>query len=123
MDTHAFIWFMNGDANLSAKVGKIITDENNNFFLSIARIWEIAIKYQIGKLQLKQPFNHIVSLLSEYDIDILPINFEHLQTLLTLEFIHRDPFDRIIIAQGISRKLTVLTTDKNFRLYPVNCIW
>jgi len=123
LDTHTFIWFMNGDENLSVKVKKIITDKNNDCLLSIASIWEIAIKIQIGKLELKNPFNHIVLLLSTYNIEILPVNFEHLQALLQLDMVHRDPFDRVIIAQGIFQKLTILTIDKNFRHYPVKCIW
>jgi len=76
-----------------------------------------------GKLQLKKPFDHIVSLLTTYNIEILPVYFEHLQTLLLLEPIHRGPFDRIIISQGISQNLTILSTDKNFKYYPVKCIW
>ena len=123
LDTHAFIWFMNGDSNLSEKAKKIIIDQNNDCYLSIASIWEIAIKTQIGKLQLKIPFGHLLALLSEYNIGVLPISFEHLQTLLTLEFIHRDPFDRLIIAQGIFKNLAIVTTDRSFKDYPVNCIW
>jgi len=78
---------------------------------------------QIGKLQLTYPFHHIFSLLIEHSIEMLPINFDHLQVLLSLEMVHRDPFDRITISQGISQKLTILTHDKNFKYYPINCIW
>ena len=108
---------------LSPKAASQIADINNECFLSVASLWEIAIKINIGKLILKVLFNDIVKLILENNIEILPINFNHLQKMLTFELFHRDPFDRVIIAQAITENLTVIGKDKNFKLYPVNCYW
>ncbi len=123
LDTHTIIWFMNGDKSLPSSVKSKIQNINNGCFLSIASIWEIAIKTNLGKLILNGPFKEIIPFLLENNIELLPINFEHLQKLLILELIHRDPFDRIIIAQAIEQHLTILTKDDNFIKYPVNCFW
>ncbi|WP_181307584.1 type II toxin-antitoxin system VapC family toxin [Rufibacter sp. XAAS-G3-1] len=123
LDTHAFIWFINGDDSLPCKVKNEIKDVRNKCFLSIASLWEIAIKTSLGKLELKSDFNKLADFLSANEIDILPITFEHLQKLLNLKYHHRDPFDRIIISQGITDKLTVLTKDENFKKYRVKIMW
>lgn len=102
LDTHAFIWFINSDTQLPEKVKNTIENSENECFLSIASIWEIAIKTSLGKLKLASNFDKIKEFLSINAITILPLKFEHAQTLLTLEYCHRDPFDRIIISQGIS---------------------
>src|SRR5580704_10973584 len=109
LDTHTFIWFIEGDEQLSKKSRNEIVHIDNDCFLSIASLWEIAIKSSNGKLNLKVPFNKIADYLSRTDIKLLSIEFYHLYPLLTLEFIHRDPFDRIIISQAITDKLTILT--------------
>lgn len=123
LDTHTFIWFINGDDSLPDNVKNEIRDVKNKCFLSIASLWEIAIKTSLGKLELKSDFNKVGHFLSANDIDILPITFEHLQKLLNLKYHHRDPFDRIIISQGISEKLTILTKDVNFKKYRVKLMW
>ena len=123
LDTHTFIWFIEDDKQLSQKAAKEIIDINNDCYLSIASLWEIAIKINIGKLILKTPFNDIIPFLIENNIEMLPVKFEHLQQLMTLELIHKDPFDRIIIAQAIAQNYTIIGDDKNFKYYPVKCIW
>lgn len=123
LDTHAFIWFINGDDSLPDKVKDEIKDIRNKCFLSIASLWEIAIKTSLGKLELKSDFDKVADFLSANEIDILPIIFAHLQKLLNLKYHHRDPFDRIIISQGVIDKLTVLTKDENFRKYRVKIMW
>ncbi len=123
LDTHTFIWFSENDKLLSKKAAKEITHINNSCFLSIASLWEIAIKSSNGKLDLKIPFQEIYSFLSANNITILPVEMNDLYTLLALEHFHKDPFDRIIIAQGIFQNLTVITVDGNFRHYPVKCLW
>lgn len=112
LDTHPFIWFINGDNQLPEKVKRLIADIENGCFLSVASIWEIAIKTSLGKLELQSGFDRITDFLFDNDIETLPIKFEHLQTLLKLEYYHRDPFDRIIISQGIAENLTVLSRVK-----------
>ena len=123
IDTNALIWFLNGDETISKSALAKIKNESNACYVSIASIWEIAIKCNIGKLELKISFDRIAPVLYRNDLAILPIEFYHLQTLLTLELHHRDPFDRVIIAQGIAQNLTILTSDKEFKKYPVKCLW
>lgn len=123
LDTHTFIWFIEGDEMLPEKTRKEIMHLDNACFLSIGSLWEIAIKSRIGKLNLKVPFHKLAEFLIQTNIKLLSIEFSHLQTLLTLELIHRDPFDRIIVAQAITESLTIITIDKNIPLYPVRCKW
>ena len=123
LDTHTFIWFINGDTSLPDKVIDKIRNLDNQCFISIASIWEIAIKAKLNKLSIVSSFDKIVEFLEENQIEILPITFENILTLNKLEFHHRDPFDRIIIAQGISEELTILTKDQNFKLYGVDIFW
>jgi PIN domain nuclease of toxin-antitoxin system len=123
LDTHPFIWFINGDNQLPEKIKSLIADVENECFLSVASIWEIAIKTSLGKLELQSGFDRITDFLFDNDIEILPIKFVHLQTLLKLEYYHRDPFDRIIISQGIAENFTVLSKDEIFDKYPIKLIW
>lgn len=123
LDTHAFIWFLNGDKQLAISVRDLMIDTSNKCFISIASIWEIAIKSSLNKLELKGEFNQIADFLSENDIEVLPITFEHIQRLLQLRFHHRDPFDRIIIAQALAEHLTIATRDDVFNKYEVDIIW
>ena len=123
LDTHPFIWFINGDNHLPEKIKSLIADVENECFLSVASIWEIAIKTSLGKLELQSGFDRITDFLFDNDIEILPIKFVHLQTLLKLEYYHRDPFDRIVISQGIAENLTVLSKDEIFDKYPIKLIW
>jgi PIN domain nuclease of toxin-antitoxin system len=123
LDTHALIWFINGDNQLPNKAVKIIKDLNSKCFVSIASIWEIAIKISLGKLDLNGGFDEISKIMKQYEIELLPITFEHIQTLLKLEFYHRDPFDRIIISQSLVEKLFIVTKDKNFPNYNVKIAW
>jgi len=123
LDTHAFIWFISGDASLPPKVLDAIKNVENKCFISIASLWEIAIKSSLKKLELKSDFNRIVDFLADNDIEILPITFDHLQRLLTLEFHHKDPFDRIIISQALAERLTILSKDEHFPSYTDRILW
>lgn len=123
LDTHALIWFINGDNQLPEKSIKLIRNLENKCFVSVASIWEIAIKLSLGKLNLNGGFDEISKILRRYEIELLPITFEHLQKLMTLDFHHRDPFDRVIISQGLVEKLAVVTKDKFFKEYKVKVIW
>jgi PIN domain nuclease of toxin-antitoxin system len=123
LDTHAFIWFFNGDKQLPNGVKNKIADLSNQCFISIASLWEIAIKQSLGKLELAADFKNIAGFIAENDISILPVTFEHLQVLLTLPLHHGDPFDRIIISQGIKEKFIITTRDDLFKNYSVAVIW
>jgi PIN domain nuclease of toxin-antitoxin system len=123
LDTHTLIWFIDGDETLPGKIRNEISNIKNTCYLSIASLWEMAIKISIGKLTLQSDYHQITNFLVDNNINILPIEFTHLQTLLNLEHIHRDPFDRVIVAQAITDKITILTVDKNIVKYPVECMW
>jgi len=123
LDTHALIWFINGDDQLPEKSIKLIKNIENKCLVSIASIWEIAIKLSLGKLDLHGGFDEISKIMRRYEIELLPITFEHIQKLMTLDFHHRDPFDRIIISQGLVEKLAVVTKDENFPKYDIKIVW
>ena len=123
LDTHALIWFINGDDQLPEKSIKLIKNLNSRCFVSIASVWEIAIKLSLGKLDLNGRFEDISRIMQQYDLEFLPLTFEHIQQLLTLDYHHRDPFDRIIISQGLVEKLVIVTKDSNFQKYPVKVFW
>lgn len=123
LDTHAFIWFFEGDNRLTAKVKNLIADSSNKCFISIGSIWEMAIKSSLNKLDLQGDFDQIAAFINENDVELLPITFGHVQRLLSLNFHHRDPFDRIIIAQALSENLTIATKDTVFHEYGVKLIW
>lgn len=123
LDTHAFIWFVNGDQNLSPRAGKEILEPGNNKFISIVSIWEIAIKTSLGKLKLTQPFEEVIHQVNDNGFEILPVVFEHTLLVNRLEFHHRDPFDRLIIAQAMHEELVIVTRDKNFNNYDAKTLW
>jgi len=123
LDTHALIWFLNGDAELSAKAKNAIENSSAVNFISIVSLWEIAIKISLGKLELKTPFIQIAEKIEDNGIQILPVTFEDTFILSTLPFHHRDPFDRIIISQGINNKMSILSKDAYFSNYDVEIIW
>ena len=123
LDTHALIWFIEGDRLLSDKALSAINDEADFNFVSIASIWEIAIKLNVEKLKLETSFLGIQKKMDENGFILLPVNFEHTLILKDLPLHHRDPFDRMIIAQSITEDLTIISKNKNFSLYPIKLLW
>ena len=123
LDTHALIWFLNGDKKLSQKAKNLIEDPNNSKVVSIASIWEIAIKLSLGKFKFKKGFKYFLELVEENGFEILPISFDHTMIVSTLEFLHRDPFDRIIIAQCKIENMILITKDENIKQYKVEITW
>jgi PIN domain nuclease of toxin-antitoxin system len=124
IDTHSLLWFIMGDDRLSNDARTIIEDLDNHILVSIGSLWEIAIKVNIGKLRFLQTYPELFpSELQKNEIEVLPIRHEHLTTLATLPLYHRDPFDRIIIAQAMSENVAIATKDDAFRSYAVEIIW
>jgi PIN domain nuclease of toxin-antitoxin system len=124
LDTHAFLWFLGGDNQLSTTARTTIEDSATKKFISIASIWEIAIKISLGKLTLAIPISGLKEEILKNSFEILPLDFDHLIELSTLENHHKDPFDRVIIAQGISENLKVISRDFNFHLYSrIEVVW
>lgn len=123
LDTHTLIWFINGDKELSTKARAIIQAKDTLNFVSIASLWEIAIKISLGKLELKTPFNQVIKQLEENGFEILPITFEDTMIVSKLPFHHRDPFDRMIIAQALTHKMIIITKDPSFNQYNTTTAW
>jgi len=123
LDTHAFIWFVDNDVRLLHKTKNQIEDINNTILISIASLWEIAIKISLGKLEISESIERIIELIADNGFEILPILPEHIIKISRLEFHHRDPFDRIIIIQGLNENLQIVSKDEIFDKYGVNRIW
>jgi PIN domain nuclease of toxin-antitoxin system len=124
LDTNALLWFLAGDAKLSGRARVLIEDPNNEKLLSIVSLWEIAIKVRLGKLELDQPFEQVFPESLDFNcIQILDITVDSLIKLTTLPFHHRDPFDRLIIAQGLVEKLPIISVDRVFDAYGINREW
>jgi PIN domain nuclease of toxin-antitoxin system len=123
IDTHALLWYLQGDANLSNLALTTIEDKDNDVFVSIVSLWEIAIKLGLSKLELQRPFENLEADLQRLDIKILPIAFAELDIYRSLPLHHRDPFDRILIAQSIGNSLTIITRDALFEPYSIRVVW
>jgi PIN domain nuclease of toxin-antitoxin system len=123
LDTHTFIWFVNGDRRLSTKAKKEILKSSNKKFISMASIWEMAIKVSLGKLRINYPFKEVFNQIEENGFETLSIIFDHTLLLSQLEFHHRDPFDRLLIAQAISENMKIISKDENFQKYQVKMVW
>src|SRR4028118_2428292 len=126
LDTHTLIWFFAGNSQLSATARILIEDEDNNKLVSIASIWEMAIKQSKGRLNLSLPLHeYIGQKLSLEDFNLLNINLDHLSEIATMPFHHNDPFDRLLIAQAIREGIPILSKDSAFDAYSknVNLIW
>lgn len=122
LDTHTFIWLTENDPSLPEPLRDLI-DTAETVYLSIASLWEIAIKLQLGKLSLQRPYETIGPAIDVSDILLLPISFADTVQIRNLALHHRDPFDRMLIAQAINQSLIVISNDKAFDTYPVKRHW
>nr|WP_199318276.1 type II toxin-antitoxin system VapC family toxin [Leptolyngbya sp. FACHB-541] len=124
LDTHAFLWFIEGNSTLSELARNLIEEQANQRFLSVASLWEIAIKSSIGKLELKMTLTELVEReVYGNAIELLEIQPEHLDELTKLPFHHRDPFDRLILAQSLTENIPVVTKDDEFKSYSTTLLW
>ncbi len=123
LDTHALIWYLEGSGEISENARKAIENVNNTCFVSIASIWEIAIKLSIDKLKMNISFDRLSSLIWENGFEILQIRIEHTKELISLPFTHKDPFDRLLISQAKTETMSVVTKDIHFRNYNIPLIW
>ena len=123
LDTHVFLWFINDDPRLSDQRKDMIENEHNLRYLSVASLWEMSIKYNLGKLKLEPSYDDFVEKeVQESSIILLNIELEHLRINASLPFQHRDPFDRILIAQSLAENLPIMTVDSIFNQYPVRLV-
>ncbi len=123
LDTHAFLWFIDDNPRLSPRA-KALLESDADLLLSAGSLWEISIKVNVGKLTLAQPFDIFVPRqLADNDIEILPISLAHLGIVSTLPLHHRDPFDRLLIAQARVEQLSIVSADTAFDAYSVARLW
>lgn len=124
LDTHAFLWFIDGSPHCSAKARALIEDVSNQRFLSLANLWEMAIKASLGKLRLAQPFETLIpQQLRLNGIELLSIEFRHTVLVAALPFHHRDPFDRLLVAQATAEQMPIVSGDTAFDAYAVTRLW
>ncbi len=124
LDTHTLLWFLTNDKKLSDRARQLIENSNNESFLSIVSLWEIAIKTALGKLDLAEPFEQMFPKQLQLNrIEVLDITVDSLIKLTTLPFHHRDPFDRLIIAQGLVEEVPIISVDTVFDAYGVDREW
>jgi len=123
LDTHAAIWFLTGDSLLSSTADQIIRKRTNHIYLSVISAWELTIKIDIGKLRFPGDAAGFLQAARDNVITIIPIETAHLTALKGLPLIHRDPFDRLLVATAASEQLTLITADENIAQYEVSHIW
>lgn len=124
LDTHTFIWWDNEPEKLSAQVTAICQESNSQLYVSMVSLWEMQIKIQLGKLQLRQDLHQMVKdQILENDIQLLDISAQHIFQLSSLGDFHKDPFDRLLISQSIHEEMPILSKDGIFVEYPVRVIW
>lgn len=124
LDTHAFLWWVQGAPDLSSKARAAIADPENECLLSLASCWEMAIKLSLGKLELASTLDRFVpEQLAANQFQQLEIGFRHIARVAKLAFHHRDPFDRLLAAQALEERLTIVSADAMFRRYGVKRIW
>jgi PIN domain nuclease of toxin-antitoxin system len=122
VDTHVFLWGLQHEDRLSRRVQTLLP--KSDVWISVASLWEIIAKVQVGKLSLPTPVgDYLAAKLKANGVMVLPITFDHVKRLEELSLKHRDPFDRMLIAQSIEEKLPVVTADPLFKQYPVQVIW
>ena len=122
LDTHVLIWYLEGNQTLSKHRRAVIVDPNNEIFVSISSLWEIAIKTSIKKLKISRPLSEILKQLSVQSIEVLPIQPGHVLQVANLPLHHRDPFDRMIIAQAQVEYLQLFTEDAAFSDYGIKLL-
>lgn len=123
LDTHTFLWFVDDNPKLSG-YGKSLLEGDNHLLLSVACLWEIAIKVSRDRLTIPKPYESFISRqLSLNQIELLPISIPHLAIVSTLPLHHRDPFDRLLIAQAMAENLAIVSVDSAFDAYLVQRLW
>jgi PIN domain nuclease of toxin-antitoxin system len=120
LDTHVVLWFLNGE-RLSERIKGLIAGGEN--YVSVASLWEVAIKMNIGKYEFDGGFSAFRELVSKNGFIILPIKDEYMEKLFELPFIHRDPFDRLIVATSAIEGMPLISADENIQKYDIAWIW
>ncbi|OIN57246.1 type II toxin-antitoxin system VapC family toxin [Arsenicibacter rosenii] len=123
LDTHTFIWFAEGDEQLSSTALTLIQDPNNRILVSTISVWKMAIKINLGKLTLVNPLQQLVDNLQQQQIELIAPTLDAIYSIQNLPLFHRDPFDRMLIALAIDQKLSIIGRDVVFDRYAVSRVW
>ena len=124
LDAHTLLWSQDDTSRLSAVAMATLTDPANDRLVSMATIWEIGIKIALGKLPLSKPFRAwMETAIADLAASVLPITLDHVGRQTQLEFHHRDPFDRLLIAQALVEDIPLISSDTQFDAYGVRRIW
>jgi PIN domain nuclease of toxin-antitoxin system len=124
LDTHVFLWWITDDRRVSAGASEVIADGRNDLLFSVASGWEIAIKASLGRIELPIPMERfLIGQLRENRIEVLPIQMSHALHVSGLPHRHRDPFDRMLVAQAQLEKLPILSSDRRIAKYEVEVLW
>ncbi len=124
VDTHVFLWTASQVPRLSARARRFIGDGENELYLSVASAWEIAIKFAKGHLELPEsPIDYVPTRMTKHGFDALPVSLAHALRVSGLPHHHRDPFDRLLVAQALVEGLPIVTGDENFARYGVEVVW
>ena len=123
LDTHIFLWWADHPEKLSPTALSALQDEGNELILSVASVWEMQIKIQLGKLKLSLPLKELIKTQQETnELTVLPVALTHVLALDALPFHHKDPFDRLLMAQSIEEDLTLVSVDSQFSAYSVRLL-
>ena len=123
LDTHTILWCIGNSQRLSPKTKEIIANREKDVFISSVSLWEVAIKVNLGKLELNSTFDEFLDKVRSGDFEILQIKDAYLKRLSILPPIHKDPFDHLLISTALVENLTIITADENVRKYGVPWIW
>ena len=124
LDTHAFIWWFSEPEKLSPKASALLADVNNDLLLSAASVWEMQIKIQLGKLKFTVSLRELVESQEQTNgVQVLPVGLEHVLALDALPAHHKDPFDRLLMAQANVEDAFLVSGDPAFSSYPVKLLW
>lgn len=124
VDTHAMLWWLRDDRRLSRRARSVLKSGTNVLLWSMASSWEVALKVNLGKLELGRPIHRLFAeLVTEQGVEVVPISHEHCSRLADLPLHHRDPFDRMLVVQAQQAKVPVLSADTKLERYAVKVIW
>jgi PIN domain nuclease of toxin-antitoxin system len=123
LDTHAFLWFVTGDERLSRQARRTLEADETEMMLSAASVWDMAIKASLGRLSLPASVADYIAEKVEGGLGVLPVDWTHAAAVEKLPQHHRDPFDRLLVAQALAEELPVVTNDPAFRSYGVKVVW
>lgn len=124
LDTQAFLWWADTPDKLSRPALAALQDPANQLVLSVVSVWEVQIKLHIGKLTIASSLNHLIETQRQTNgVQVLPVYLEHVFRLESMPPVHKDPFDRLLIAQAIAEDLVLVSSDEVFSRYPVPLLW